>query len=207
MKHLLIILLVFGSFIAKAEWIRGTITFHNGEEKTGYIRNFSDENTSEIEYKRKLSDEPVEIASESISQLLMRLKEGTMIAKYLYTYSVNLAGEYKPSKQKSWLRVVFRGDFDVMSYFTGSFRDSDYFVNWPGDEKATMIYIWEKNGVLASDKMTLLRLSVASIFMNKCDMMVESVHNGKFLPGDINDVLKYYVDNCKEGSLTETIAN
>lgn len=207
MKHLLIILLAMGSFVAKAEWVRGTITFNNGEEKTGYIRNFRDENTSEIDYKQKMNDEPVSFSGDAINQLVLRLKEGTLIAKYLYTYSINIGGEYKPSKEKSWLRVVFRGEFDVMSYFTGGFTDSDYYVNWPGDEKATMIYIREKNGVLGSDKMTLLRLSVSLIFGGRCDAMVDSVHDGSFLPGDINDILNYYVDHCKTGSLTETVGN
>lgn len=207
MKHLLIIFLVLGSIVVKAEWIRGTITYNSGEEKSGYIKNFHNEDASVIEYKRKLSDEPLKISSNDISQLLLRVKEGTLIAKYLYTYSVNLSGEYKPSKEKSWLRVVYRGDFDVMSYFSGSFNDSDYYVNWPGDEKATMLYIWQKNGAIATDKMTLLRLSVSSIFENKCNSMVESVHNGTFVPADIKDILQYYVGNCKTASLTETVGN
>lgn len=205
MKKLLIIFLLCLSSMAKAEWVRGTIILNNGEEKTGFIRNLSNTDASFVEYKFKSSDDVVKLQSEEIKEMMLRLREGTLVVKYVYTSSIGINGEFKISKNKSWLRVVFRGDFDVLSFYSGSFRDSDYYINWPGENKATMIYIMGNNGLIGSDKNELLRKSVSSIFNDRCNLMVESIEKGTFLPEDIKQILRYYVDNCKEGSSPQAV--
>lgn len=204
MKNLLMIFFVLYSFTAQAEWVRGTVSYFNGEEKTGYIRNLQNEATSFVEYKWKMKDEPIKIPADEIKELTLRLKDGSMILRYLYTSTISISGEYKPSKSKVWLQVALRGDFDVLCCFDDTFGEADYYINWPGQDRATMIYI-RKNGAVMENKQTLLKKSVSSIFEGRCDIMVEEVNNATFLPLDIMQIIRYYVDNCKAGIQAETV--
>lgn len=169
----------------------------NGELLTGYIKNLKTENEATVDFRRKQSDDVRKISSTSIAELQLRLSEGTLVAKYLNTSIINLSGEYRASKDKKWMRVIYRGEFDVMGYFTGDLM-SDYYINWPGEENALMIYINEKNGAIANTKETLLRKSISTIFENRCDAMIRSVNEEIFVPNDIRDILRYYVDKCKK---------
>lgn len=204
MKKLLVIFFALYSFTTQAEWVRGTISFNNGEEKTGYIRNLQNEETSIVEYKWKIKDEPVKIPADDIKELTLRLKDGAMILRYLYTSTVCINGEYKPSKSRVWLQVALRGDFDVLCCFEDTFGDVDYYINWPGQDEATMIYI-RRNGAVMENKQALLKKSVSSIFEGRCDIMVEEVNNSTFIPVDIMQIIRYYVDNCKTGIQAETV--
>lgn len=207
MKHILFIFLLLFSFSAKAEWVRGTITLNDGQTKTGYIKNFDNEDALLIEYKWKVKDEPTKIQSEEIAEVLLRLNEGTLIAKYLYPSCIGINGEYKKAKSKTWFRVAFRGDFDVMAPYSELLNESVYLINWPGEDSAAMIYIQKQNGSIATDKETLLRKSVATIFENKCDAMIIAVNEHTLIPLTIMDILKYYVENCKKSNELQAVTN
>ena len=207
MKHILIICLILFGFSCHAEWVRGTILLNDGQLKTGYIRDFTNEDATVIEFKLKTKDDPTSIMSNDVAQLQMRLKEGTLIAKYLFPSSIGINGEFKKAKNKIWLRVVFRGDFDVMGSYSELLNESDYFVNWPGEDSATRIYIQEHNGAIATDKATLLKKSVSAIFEMKCDAMVMAVNEKSLVPLSINDILKYYVENCKKSDELQAVTN
>lgn len=202
MRHLIASILLLATLSADAEWVRGTVFLNNGEKKAGYIKNFRNENTTEIEFRNKPDDITEKFSSNDITELQLKLKEGTLVARYLYTAEINVKGEYKTSSQKNWLRVVYRGDFDVVSFYSGSFKDDDLYVNWPGEDKALMIYIWEKNAIVLSDKDMLSKKSISTIFNQKCDLMSSSVESGVFEPTSIRDVLRFYVDNCKAIAVT-----
>lgn len=198
MKLLITSILIIMMMSASAEWVRGTIKMNDGQILTGHIKNFKSETESEINFKKKLSDEAQKIKSGDIDELQLRLSEGTLVAKYLHTSIININGEYKTSKDKQWLKVVYRGEFDVVGYFNGNLDLSDYYINWPGEDYALMIYINEKNGSIANSKETLLRKSISTIFESRCDAMIVSVNNEIFVPNDIRDILRYYVDKCKK---------
>ncbi|HLN52689.1 MAG TPA: hypothetical protein VK212_03205 [Lentimicrobium sp.] len=197
MKFLITSIMILAMLSASAEWVRGTVKMKNGELLTGYIKNLKTENEATVDFRRKQSDDVRKISSTSIAELQLRLSEGTLVAKYLNTSIINLSGEYRASKDKKWMRVIYRGEFDVMGYFTGDLM-SDYYINWPGEENALMIYINEKNGAIANTKETLLRKSISTIFENRCDAMIRSVNEEIFVPNDIRDILRYYVDKCKK---------
>lgn len=207
MKHILFIFLLLFGFSANAEWVRGTVTFNDGQTKAGYIRNFSNEDATLIEFKIKEKDDPTKIPSDEIAQLQLRLKEGTLISKYLFPSSIGINGEFKKAKTKIWFRVVFRGDFDVMGSFLELLNESDYFINWPGEDIASRIYIQKHNGSVATDKETLLRKSVTTIFENKCDAMILAIKEKTFVPLSIKDILKYYVENCKKSNELQAVTN
>lgn len=200
MKHILIIIFLLSIISAKAGWVKGSITYYNGDEKTGYIKEFSKSETTLIEYKPKLDDKAVKIPAEEIKELVMRTPDGTLIARYLFLSSIGMNGEYRTSKEKMWFRIVFRGEFDVLSCYSDLISSTDYYINWPGDNNAQMIYIQEQNGVLATGKKALLRKSMSTIFTDKCNTMVDSINAETFIPKNIKDVLKYYVAHCKENS-------
>jgi hypothetical protein len=200
MKHVLILFFLLSIISAKAGWVRGSITYNSGEEKTGYIKEFSKSETIFIEFRFKPDDKPVKIPAEEIKELVMRTQDGTLIAKYLYSSSIGMNGEYKTSKEKMWFRIVFRGEFDVLSSYSDLINSPDYYINWPGDNNANMIYIQEQNGVLATGKRVLLRKSMSTIFTNKCNTMVDSINAETFMPKNIKEVLKFYVAHCKENS-------
>jgi len=202
MRHIIAFVLLLTTLFADAEWVKGNVFLNNGEERSGYIKNFSNENTTEIEFRSKLKDTSEKFSSNDIRELQLRLKEGTLVARYLYFSEINGKGEYKTSNHKSWLRVVYRGDFDVLSFYSGSFKDNDLYINWPGEDQALMIYIWEKNAIVLSDKDMLTKKSFSTIFHQKCDLMSSSVESGLFSPTSIRDVLRFYVDNCKAIAVT-----
>ncbi len=183
---------------ASAEWVRGTVKLKDGQLLNGHIKNFHNENESIIDFKKRLNDEVQKIRSENIAEVQLKLSDGTLVAKFLHTSIISITGEYKTSKDKMWMRVIYRGEFDVMSYFSKVADITDYFITWPGDDNAMMIYINEKNGSIANSKETLLHKSISTIFESRCDAMVTSVNEEVFVPNDIRDILMYYVDKCKK---------
>lgn len=201
MNYFLLSLIVINSLFFRVEWIRGTITLNSGEEKTGYIKDLKNGKEIAIEYKQRLKDQPTEINSENIKEILLRTSNGSLVAKYLISESIGSTGEYKVAKAKEWMRVAFRGEFDVMCFYLVDQNSSDYYVNWPGEQNARMIYIDDQKGVLTHSKEELLRKSVSTIFPGKCDTMISEVNNDQFNPKGIGDVLRYYVEHCKSGKV------
>lgn len=199
MKYFLLFLIITNSFLVKADWIRGTITMNSGEEKTGYIKEIKNGDEAVIEFKVRLKDEPLEISSQNVKELLLRTNDGSMVTKYLIAESIGSNGEYKSAKSETWMRVAFRGDFDVMCLFSDSESSTDYYINWPSENNARLIYIDDQKGMISFSKEELLRKSVSFIFLEKCDLMISQVNNDLFNPEGIGDVLRYYVENCKAG--------
>jgi hypothetical protein len=195
MRLLITSLLIFFMFSASAEWVRGTVKMKDGQILTGYIKNFKNETLQVIDFKKRQSDDVTKLKSDDIAEIQLRLSDGTLVGKFLHVSTINLAGEYKASKEKQWLRVIYRGEFDVLGYFYGN--STDHYINWPDEDVARMVYMNEKNGSIANTKETLLRKSIGTIFESRCDAMIVSVNNEVFVPNDIRDILRYYVDKCK----------
>ncbi len=198
MKLLITSILMMLITTASAEWVRGTVKLKDGQLLNGHIKNFRNESTTNIDFKRRLNEDVQEISSDNISEVQLKLSDGTLVAKYLHTAIINIAGEYKISNDKRWMRVIYRGEFDVVSYFSKISDLTDYYIAWPDEDKAVMIYINQKNGSIANSKETLLRKSISTIFENRCNAMITSVNNEVFVPNDIRDILMYYVDKCKK---------
>lgn len=197
MRYLLLALMMISSLLLRADWIRGTITLHSGIEKTGYIKDLKSGEERVIEFKLKIRDQSIEVNSEEIREMLLWTNDGKLVAKFLLPETIGSNGEYKSAKSKSWMRVAFRGDFDVMCLYNDSQNSSDYYINWPGANSANMIYIDDQKGVIALSKEELLRNSVSKIFTGRCDIMVTEVSTDQFNPKGIGDVLRYYVEHCK----------
>lgn len=199
MRYLVLALMMSSSLLLRADWIRGTITLQSGVEKTGYIKDLKSGEESVIEFKVKIKDQSIEVNSEDISEMLLWTNDGKLVTKFLLIETIGSNGEYKSTKSKCWMRVAFRGDFDVMCLYNDSQNSSDYYVNWPGENSAHLIYIDDQKGVIAVSKEELLRKSVSKIFTGRCDIMVTEVNTDQFDPKGIGDVLRYYVEHCKAG--------
>lgn len=198
MKYILVIVLLLASVLLKAQWVEGKITFNNGQTKVGYVKNIVDAKAAFIEYKKSLKDKAIQIGSNELFQVQLNFPDGnTLVAKYIQTIDLNRGGEFMVSKSKSWLRLVYIGDFDVLSYFTEFTNNSDYYINWPGEDSATMIYIKAPKASNAEIIYQLLKKSVAVIFKDKCDYMIESMDEGSFKPLQIEDILHFYTEQCK----------
>ncbi len=197
MKHFILLVFIFTSFTAKADWVRGSITYHDGRKSTGYVKDFNSDTAPYVEFKSKMKDSPEKILSSEIEEVEMKIHDGTLIIKYVFTSKINLAGEYKTSKSGTWLKLLFRGEFDVLGNFSTFINAPEYYINWPDDNNATMIYIQEKNGSIITGRRELLVESVSNIFVGKCDEMVEAVKNESFIPHSINEIMRFYVESCR----------
>ncbi len=197
MKHFILIVLFFTSFAVKADWVRGSITYHDGRKTSGYVKDFHSDTAPYVEFKSKMKDSSEKVLSNEIEEVEMKLRDGTLIIKYVLTSTINLAGEYKTSNSGTWLKLLFRGEFDVLGNFSAFLNASEYYINWPDDNIATMIYIQEKNGSIITGRKQLLKKSVSTIFSSKCDEMVEAVSQESFVPQSINEIMRFYVESCR----------
>jgi hypothetical protein len=197
MKHFILLVLFFASFAAKADWVRGSITYNDGRKTKGYVKEFHNANASYVEFKSKIKDSSEKVLSVEIKEVEMKQRDGTLIIKYVLTNTINLAGDYKIANSGIWLRLLFRGEFDVLGNFAQFLNAPEYYINWSDDNIATMIYIREKNGSIITGRKELLVKSVSAIFTNRCDEMVDAVNSQTFVPYSIHDVMKFYVESCR----------
>jgi hypothetical protein len=198
MKKILFVLFLFISTTIHAEWCKGTVTYLNGKVRTGYVKLFTNVETKIIYYKPTLKAKKERIKSTMLREVEMKLQNGNSIhAMYLKTANiVNKTGKLRTSKNKAWLGVYYQGDFNVVGFYSGSWRTTDYYINWPGKDVATLASMVAGNNSFVVGKKKFIRLTSTTIFKGKCDAMIEALENETFVPVKIEDVIEFYEKNC-----------
>jgi len=198
MKKILIVLFLFISTAIQAEWLKGSVTYLNGKVKTGYVKLFTNVETKIIYYKSSPKAKKERIKSTMLREVQMKLKNGNSFhAMYLKTATlVNKTGKMRTSKNKAWLGVYYQGEFNVVGYYSGSWSTTDYYINWPGKDVATLASMVGSGLTFVAGKKKFIRLTSTAIFKGKCDKMIEALDTESFVPVKIEDVIEFYEKNC-----------
>lgn len=198
MKHLLIIIFIFSGLFARAEWVKGTIILNNGREKQGYIKYFSKVDKKTIQFRSQEKGKTTSFKSKDLSEVRFEIdKDETRIFKNLHLKRENLKGKSHTSKAKSWYGVVYRGDFDVVGVSTsGSMNSTNYYINWPGEKTASLIFVDGHHNTFVIGGKAFLKKSSRVIFKGKCDLIVTAIEDESFQPKTIKDIIGFYEKNC-----------
>lgn len=198
MKHILIIVFLFSHFFAHAELVKGTVVLNNGREKHGYIRYFSKVGQKTIQFRSHEKGQTTKLKSKDLSEIRFEInKDETRIFKNLHLKRENLKGKSHTSKAKSWYGVVYRGDFDVVGVLTsGSMNATTYYINWPGETTASMIFMDGHSNTFVVGGKAFLKKASRVIFKGRCDLIVTAIEDETFQPKTIRDIIGFYETNC-----------
>ncbi len=197
MKHVLIVIFIFSGFFARAEWVKGTVTLSNGREKAGYIKYFTKVDQKKVKFRSVEKGKTTSLKSKELSEIRFEVKDDIRIIKNLYLKRENLKGKSHTSKTKCWYGVVYRGDFDVVGISTtGSINSTDYYINWPGEKTASLIFTDGHQNTFVIGGKAFLKKASRVIFKGRCDLIVTAIEDESFKPKTILDIVDFYEKNC-----------
>jgi hypothetical protein len=202
MKRLLLFALILSSIAAHAAWVKGSITFKDNTVKTGYVKIFNNFD-KKVEFKATLKDKDESYHSEGIKSVELQFKDGKT-RKSFYMHEAFITGftpKLRINKFCSWLDSVYEGDFKVLSMYSSSPTGTGgvvttltYYINWPGDNYATV------TGIVAfghkNDFLNKKYMRECNMMIFKCEKMAEAIYEHIFKPNKMQDVIEYYEKNC-----------
>ena len=148
------------------------------------------------------------VSSEALTSVEMTLENGKTVTM-LHLHPATVMGfnaTLHKEKGYLWFGTYYHSDFNVLSiyylssngnYMTyGSTSSLQYYINWPGDDYATLTSIVAKGAGIVIGNKKFIRETNKLIFKGKCDQMIKEFENETFKPKTIEDVIDYYEKNC-----------
>ncbi len=196
MKFTPIIMLMLISVSTHAQWMKGTVVFLNGNEKTGYVYKFDRSEIEKVKFKSRLDDNIQKLNSKELKEISFTDNNGES-SKYMYKKPAYISN-YKSfklfiQKESEWFDVFYQGEFNILSVITDR---KLYYINWPGEDHAILMDAESSDFDSSSKRKNDLKSSSELVFRGKCDSMVKAISKGTFTPKKIEDIILYYKEHC-----------
>ncbi len=199
MKTSIIIVLLFLSAFAKAQWYEGSVLYIDGSIEKGYIKYFEDARTRDVNLKSVPEEKSKKIKSEHLKEIRFINDKGENITylRLLPTSHYTNIKNFYMDHHMTWFSLYYRGEFDVVCQESNILN---YYIHMQGNDSAIHIHMvskgWYFRNQFRKHAEQFFQEAAKVIFKYKCSTMSKDIQDKTFLPLTIDELIEYYEKNC-----------
>lgn len=214
MKKIILFYALIFSIIVHAKFIPATLTFTNGNVKSGFAE-FVENASKEVKFRNAENADTEKIQSQELSKIEYTDKKGQKyIAKQLLLYNPNDEYVIKDPKlyanKKLWFYLIYESEkvsvvtsSSVAGYVPNgagglqAVQQNTYFLNFKNEDFVE--FLSSSTGMVTEMGVNKqLKKRTAYVFKSRCPKLVSVIESSEFDPKkNVFAVVEYYEKNCQ----------